>query len=125
MSTLTRRRAGRFREHAEYRRRSLLLQILDQHWREHLVHAWSICDQVVGLRAFMHSAIPLNEYKSARPSGMFEDHAGRGFAKRRDRASLSHIEIQVNVPLTPVPEPQAERTSAWKRRDAGRDAGQG
>ena len=81
--------------------KNLLLQILDQYWKDHLLRLDHL-RQGIGLRAFGQKN-PLNEYKRE-AFDMFQDMLDR--LREGVTSVLSHIEIQVNVP-EPVPEPQA------------------
>jgi len=81
--------------------KNLLLQILDQHWKDHLLRLDHL-RQGIGLRAFGQKN-PLNEYKRE-AFDMFQDMLGR--LREGVTQLLSHIEIQVNVPDA-VPAPQA------------------
>ncbi|NKB49689.1 MAG: preprotein translocase subunit SecA [Alphaproteobacteria bacterium] len=81
--------------------KNLLLQILDQYWKDHLLSLDHL-RQGIGLRAFGQKN-PLNEYKRE-AFEMFEGMLDR--LREGVTAMLSHIEIQVNVP-EPVPEPEA------------------
>ncbi|MDA0785447.1 MAG: preprotein translocase subunit SecA [Proteobacteria bacterium] len=81
--------------------KNLLLQILDQHWKDHLLRLDHL-RQGIGLRAFGQKN-PLNEYKRE-AFDMFQDMLGR--LREGVTTVLSHIEIQINAP-EPVPEPRA------------------
>ena len=81
--------------------KNLLLQILDQYWKDHLLRLDHL-RQGIGLRAFGQKN-PLNEYKRE-AFDMFNEMLSR--LREGVTSLLSHIEIQVNVP-EPVPEPQA------------------
>ena len=81
--------------------KNLLLQILDQYWKDHLLRLDHL-RQGIGLRA-LGQKNPLNEYKRE-AFDMFEDMLGR--LREGVTSILSHIQIQVNAP-EPVPEPQA------------------
>tara|TARA_Y100001970_G_C14032442_1_gene749335 strand:- start:531 stop:1043 length:513 start_codon:yes stop_codon:yes gene_type:complete len=83
--------------------KNLLLQILDQHWKDHLLRLDHL-RQGIGLRAFGQKN-PLNEYKRE-AFDLFQDM----LAKLREGVTmlLSHIEIQVNSPEA-VQKPQAPR----------------
>jgi preprotein translocase subunit SecA len=81
--------------------KNLLLQILDQYWKDHLLRLDHL-RQGIGLRAFGQKN-PLNEYKRE-AFDMFNEMLGR--LREGVTSLLSHIEIQVDVP-EPVPEPQA------------------
>jgi len=83
--------------------KNLLLQILDQYWKDHLLRLDHL-RQGIGLRAYGQKN-PLNEYKRE-AFDMFQDMLAR--LREGVTQILSHIEIQVNVP-EPVPEPQAPR----------------
>ncbi len=81
--------------------KNLLLQILDQHWKDHLLRLDHL-RQGIGLRAFGQKN-PLNEYKRE-AFDMFQDMLGR--LREGVTQILSHIEIQVNAPEA-VPAPQS------------------
>jgi preprotein translocase subunit SecA len=81
--------------------KNLLLQILDQHWKDHLLRLDHL-RQGIGLRAFGQKN-PLNEYKRE-AFDMFQDMLGR--LREGVTQLLSHIEIQVNTP-EPVPAPRS------------------
>ncbi len=81
--------------------KNLLLQILDQHWKDHLLRLDHL-RQGIGLRAFGQKN-PLNEYKRE-AFDMFQDMLGR--LREGVTTVLSHIEIQVNAP-EPVPAPRS------------------
>jgi preprotein translocase subunit SecA len=83
--------------------KNLLLQILDQHWKDHLLRLDHL-RQGIGLRAFGQKN-PLNEYKRE-AFDMFQDMLAR--LREGVTMLLSHIEIQVNAPEA-VPEPEAPR----------------
>ena len=71
--------------------KNLLLQILDQYWKDHLLRLDHL-RQGIGLRAFGQKN-PLNEYKRE-AFDMFQDMLGR--LREGVTQLLSHIEIQVN-----------------------------
>ena len=81
--------------------KNLLLQILDQHWKDHLLRLDHL-RQGIGLRAFGQKN-PLNEYKRE-AFDMFQDMLGR--LREGVTQLLSHIEIQVNAPEA-VPQPRS------------------
>ena len=81
--------------------KNLLLQILDQHWKDHLLRLDHL-RQGIGLRAFGQKN-PLNEYKRE-AFDMFQDMLGR--LREGVTQLLSHVEIQVNTP-EPVPAPRS------------------
>ena len=82
-------------------KKNLLLQILDQYWKDHLLSLEHL-RQGIGLRG-LGQKNPLNEYKRE-AFEMFEDMLAR--LREGVTSLLSHIEIQVNAP-EPVPEPHA------------------
>ncbi|MBT3929632.1 MAG: preprotein translocase subunit SecA [Rhodospirillaceae bacterium] len=84
--------------------KNLLLQILDQHWKDHLLRLDHL-RQGIGLRAFGQKN-PLNEYKRE-AFDMFQDMLGR--LREGVTQLLSHIEIQVNVPDA-IPEPRSPQS---------------
>jgi preprotein translocase subunit SecA len=83
--------------------KTLLLQILDQNWKEHLL-ALDHLRQGINLRAFAQRD-PLNEYKRE-AFDMFESLMMR----LRDQITqlLSHIEIRQPEPMQQAPAPQAQ-----------------
>jgi len=93
--------------------KNLLLQILDQYWKDHLLRLDHL-RQGIGLRAFGQKN-PLNEYKRE-AFDMFQDMLAR--LREGVTQLLSHIEIQVNAP-DPVPEPQAPREMEAQHAMAG------
>jgi len=97
--------------------KNLLLQILDQYWKDHLLSLDHL-RQGIGLRA-LGQKNPLNEYKRE-AFDMFEDMLGR--LREGVTSLLSHIEIQVNVP-EPVPEPQAPQNIEAQHAAVGPFAG--
>jgi len=83
-----------------YVEKTLLLQVLDQVWKEHLL-ALDHLRQGIGLRAYGQRD-PLNEYKSeafALFNAMLDD------LKERVTGLLARVELQVEQP--PMPRPQA------------------
>ena len=101
--------------------KNLLLQILDQYWKDHLLRLDHL-RQGIGLRAFGQKN-PLNEYKRE-AFDMFQDLLDR--LREGVTSLLSHIEIQVNVPEA-VPEPEAPRQMETQHASVGqfRDAAEG
>ncbi|MGQ0674851.1 MAG: preprotein translocase subunit SecA [Rhodospirillales bacterium] len=73
--------------------KSLLLQILDQQWKEHLLHLDHL-RQGINLRAYGQRD-PLNEYKRE-AFGMFEDMLVR--LRETVTGVLMHVELRVNMP---------------------------
>jgi preprotein translocase subunit SecA len=73
--------------------KSLLLQILDQQWKEHLLHLDHL-RQGINLRAYGQRD-PLNEYKRE-AFGMFEDMLAR--LRETVTGVLMHVELRVNMP---------------------------
>lgn len=69
--------------------KSLLLQVLDQQWKEHLLGLDQL-RQGIGLRAYAQKD-PLNEYKKE-AFGMFEDMLER--MRRTVTLALSHVEVR-------------------------------
>jgi preprotein translocase subunit SecA len=79
--------------------KNLLLQILDQYWKDHLLRLDHL-RQGIGLRAFGQKN-PLNEYKRE-AFDMFQDMLGR--LREGVTQLLSHLEIQMQAPeAIPVP----------------------
>ncbi|MBO6785002.1 MAG: preprotein translocase subunit SecA, partial [Alphaproteobacteria bacterium] len=93
--------------------KNLLLQILDQYWKDHLLRLDHL-RQGIGLRAFGQKN-PLNEYKRE-AFDMFQDMLGR--LREGVTMLLSHLEIQVDVP-NPVPEPQSPQRMEAQHADTG------
>jgi preprotein translocase subunit SecA len=93
--------------------KNLLLQILDQHWKDHLLRLDHL-RQGIGLRAFGQKN-PLNEYKRE-AFDMFQDMLAR--LREGVTMLLSHIEIQVNAPEA-VPEPEAPRKMETQHASIG------
>jgi len=83
--------------------KSLLLQLLDQHWKDHLLRLDHL-RQGIGLRAFGQKN-PLNEYKRE-AFDMFDDMLGR--LRESVTAVLSHLEIRLNAPED-LPPPPVQR----------------
>jgi preprotein translocase subunit SecA len=73
--------------------KSLLLQILDQQWKEHLLHLDHL-RQGINLRAYGQRD-PLNEYKREAFS-MFEEMLAR--LREAVTGVLMHVELRVNMP---------------------------
>ncbi|MBL8704633.1 MAG: preprotein translocase subunit SecA [Rhodospirillales bacterium] len=73
--------------------KSLLLQILDQQWKEHLLHLDHL-RQGINLRAYGQRD-PVNEYKREAFS-MFEDMLAR--LRETITGVLMHVELRVNAP---------------------------
>jgi len=80
--------------------KSLLLQILDQHWKEHLLHLDQL-RQGIGLRAYGQRD-PVNEYKREAFS-MFEDMLER--LRETVTGVLMHVELRVNQEMDMQPPP--------------------
>ena len=93
--------------------KNLLLQILDQYWKDHLLRLDHL-RQGIGLRAFGQKN-PLNEYKRE-AFDMFQDMLSR--LREGVTMMLSHLEIQVDVP-NPVPEPESPRRMETRHAEAG------
>jgi preprotein translocase subunit SecA len=95
--------------------KTLLLQVLDQDWKEHLLGLDHL-RHGIGLRAYGQRD-PLNEYKKE-AFEMFEDLLTR----LRDQITtlLSHVEIRQQEPaLAPAPAPLAEPARALAMADGG------
>ncbi len=92
--------------------KSLLLQILDQQWKDHLL-ALDHLRHGIGLRAYGQRD-PLNEYKRE-AFEMFEGMLSR--LRETVTAVLSHIEIRVQRPEDAVLNPPAPRGVLETRRD--------
>jgi preprotein translocase subunit SecA len=80
--------------------KNLLLQLLDQYWKDHLLRLDHL-RQGIGLRAFGQKN-PLNEYKRE-AFDMFQDMLGR--LREGVTQLLSHLEIQLQAPEA-IPTPQ-------------------
>ncbi len=93
--------------------KNLLLQILDQYWKDHLLRLDHL-RQGIGLRAFGQKN-PLNEYKRE-AFDMFQDMLAR--LREGVTMMLSHLEIQVDVP-NPVPEPESPREMETQHASGG------
>jgi preprotein translocase subunit SecA len=93
--------------------KNLLLQILDQYWKDHLLRLDHL-RQGIGLRAFGQKN-PLNEYKRE-AFDMFQDMLAR--LREGVTMLLSHLEIQVNVP-DPVPAPEGPREMETEHASVG------
>ena len=103
--------------------KSLLLQILDQSWKDHLLTLDHL-RQGIGLRAYGQRD-PLNEYK-AESFEMFENM----LASLREQTTqlLSHVELRMAGPDeedSPVPERRAPQTQETRREPALARAGAG
>ena len=103
--------------------KSLLLQILDQSWKDHLLTLDHL-RQGIGLRAYGQRD-PLNEYK-AESFEMFENM----LASLREQTTqlLSHVELRVAGPDeedSPVPERRAPQMQETRRDPALARAGAG
>ncbi len=83
--------------------KSLLLQILDQQWKEHLLHLDHL-RQGINLRAYGQRD-PLNEYKRE-AFGMFEDLLTH--LRETVTGVLMHVELRVNMPEEQL-QPQGPR----------------
>jgi len=93
--------------------KTLLLQVLDQDWKEHLL-ALDHLRHGIGLRAYGQRD-PLNEYKKE-AFEMFEDLLTR--LREQITTLLSHIEIRQQEP-TLAPAPQAEPARAPAMANGG------
>jgi preprotein translocase subunit SecA len=100
-----------------YAEKSLLLQILDTTWKEHLL-ALDHLRQGISLRAYAQRD-PLNEYKSEAFT-LFEDMLVR--LREAVTRTLAHLELRFREP-TPEPEPQAQPRAGELMRAAA-DGGQ-
>ncbi|PJK29983.1 preprotein translocase subunit SecA [Minwuia thermotolerans] len=81
--------------------KSLLLQILDQTWKEHLQQL-DFLRQAVGLRAYAQRD-PLNEYK-AEAFELFEGMLNR--MRETVTGALSNLELRMDEPEQAVPQPR-------------------
>ncbi|MDJ0947949.1 MAG: preprotein translocase subunit SecA [Alphaproteobacteria bacterium] len=91
--------------------KSLLLQLLDQHWKEHLL-ALDHLRQGISLRAYGQRD-PLNEYKREAFT-MFEDMLAR--LREMVTGVLAHLEIRTE-PAQPIPQPRQPREMQESRQD--------
>ena len=103
--------------------KSLLLQILDQSWKDHLLTLDHL-RQGIGLRAYGQRD-PLNEYKRE-AFGMFENM----LSSLREQVTqvLSHVELRLaapDEPASPVPERLAPKTQETRRDPAFAATGAG
>jgi len=103
--------------------KSLLLQILDQSWKDHLLTLDHL-RQGIGLRAYGQRD-PLNEYRGE-AFEMFENM----LASLREQTTqlLSHVELRIAGPDgedSPVPERRAPQTQETRRDPALAGAGAG
>ena len=103
--------------------KSLLLQILDQSWKDHLLTLDHL-RQGIGLRAYGQRD-PLNEYKRE-AFGMFENM----LSSLREQVTqvLSHVELRLaapDEPASPVPERPAPKTQETRRDPAFAATGAG
>ncbi|MGE4220300.1 MAG: SEC-C metal-binding domain-containing protein, partial [Alphaproteobacteria bacterium] len=85
------------RDLMRYAEKSLLLQILDQTWKEHLLQLDHL-RQGIGLRAYGQRD-PLNEYKRE-AFELFEQMLDR--VRETVTSVLSHVEMRVDAPQTPL-----------------------
>ena len=88
--------------------KSLLLQVLDQQWKEHLLGLDQL-RQGIGLRAYAQKD-PLNEYKKE-AFGMFEDMLEK--MRRMVTLALSHVEVR-----SPEEQEAAAKQAEAQRRAA-------
>ncbi len=91
--------------------KSLLLQLLDQHWKEHLL-ALDHLRQGISLRAYGQRD-PLNEYKREAFT-MFEEMLAR--LREMITGVLAHLEIRTETEQA-IPEPQRPRQMQETRQD--------
>ena len=80
--------------------KSLMLQLLDQLWKDHLLSLDHL-RQGIGLRAFAQRD-PLNEYKRE-AFEMFDDMLDR--FREAVTGTLAHVEVRVALPEPPAPAP--------------------
>ena len=104
--------------------KSLMLQLLDQLWKDHLLSLDHL-RQGIGLRAFAQRD-PLHEYKRE-AFEMFDDMLGR--FREAVVATLAHVELQAaappDAPLAPSPAARARQPAAERREPAFALAGNG
>jgi preprotein translocase subunit SecA len=95
--------------------KTLLLQVLDQDWKEHLLQLDHL-RHGIGLRAYGQRD-PLYEYKKE-AFEMFEDLLTR--LREQITTLLSHIEIRQQEPaLAPAPQPEPARAPAMANGGGG------
>ncbi|MBW7852165.1 MAG: preprotein translocase subunit SecA [Rhodospirillales bacterium] len=92
--------------------KSLLLQILDQSWKEHLLHLDHL-RHGIGLRAYGQRD-PLNEYKRE-AFNMFDEMLGQ--LRERVTGVLCHIELRIDGGDEQIPEPQGPGEMHETRQD--------
>ncbi len=92
--------------------KSLLLQLLDQTWKEHLLHLDHL-RQGIGLRAYGQRD-PLNEYKRE-AFNMFD--AMLGHLRERVTSVLMHVELRVGEPAAEELEAQRRTTHMQETRE--------
>ncbi len=88
--------------------KSVLLQLLDQYWKDHLLQLDHL-RQGIGLRAYAQKD-PLNEYKSE-AFELFEGMLGR--LRESVIGALSHLELRMEAPLNM---PQSPDGSIWQEQ---------
>ncbi len=88
--------------------KSVLLQLLDQFWKDHLLQLDHL-RQGIGLRAYAQRD-PLNEYKSE-AFGLFESMLTR--LRESVTGALSHLELRMEAP---VGMPQTPDDSQWQEQ---------
>lgn len=93
--------------------RSLLLQVLDQSWKEHLHHL-DYLRQAIGLRAYAQKD-PLNEYKRE-AFALFQQMLNR--LREQVTAILARVELRTEEPPQQMFAPQAPREMHESRGEA-------
>jgi preprotein translocase subunit SecA len=98
--------------------RSLLLQLLDQTWKEHLL-ALDHLRQGINLRAYAQRD-PLNEYKRE-AFQLFQDMLG--LLREQVTSVLCHVELRVNRPDEELAQPRSpQQRRVESRRDPAEEA---
>jgi len=83
--------------------KTVLLQTLDQHWKDHLSQLDNL-RQIVGLRAYAQRD-PLNEYRTEAFS-MFEAMLSR--VREQITMLLSHVQLQAEAPPPELEDPDSK-----------------
>ena len=96
----------------QFAEKSILLQLLDQNWKEHLLSLDHL-RQGIGLRAYGQRD-PLNEYKRE-AFDMFSGFLGK--LREQVTAVLSHLEIRTDQPTAALPQAAARNRPTDNRND--------
>ena len=89
--------------------KSVLLQLLDQIWKEHLLQLDHL-RQGIGLRAYAQKD-PLNEYKQE-AFALFDDMLAR--LRETVTGTLAHLEVQLDAPSSDLM-PRSEEGGDWRQ----------